>query len=777
MWLVLFAQITLFSQDIVINEIVSSNSSIIQDCDGDFSDWIELYNLNDYSINLEGYGLSDNINSIGKWVFPDVNLAAHGYLLIFASGKDKIQNNVMHTNFKISQSGEPVILSSNDGEILSETEAISLPTDNSYACITDGNNKMIITSSVTPNSSNIIAEGVYCSHPSGFYTESFELELISINNEHQIYYTLNGEKTTINSTLYTTSITIENNSNTPSSFSAIPTTPLSGPYPLSNFIWKEPVQVYKCNIIRYATFKNGVLHGDVYTNSYFVDPEIAERYEFPVISLVTDSLNLFDYDTGIYIPGKRFDENGFNWWPEGNYHNRGDMWERDVHITYFKDSGEIAFETKAGMRMRGYGSAANPKKTFGLYFRSEYGMSNIEYPVFNSSEAEKYKRLIFRNSGNDFLYTHFRDAMLQRVLSNMNLELQDFQPVIVFINGEYWGYHNMREKYDKYYFKYKYGITEEEINILGICGSVEEGDNTDYIQLLNYVEQNDLTIAEKYAFVSDRLDIDNFIDFQIAEIYFANYDWPCNNFKIWKDNNSDSRWRFLIYDLDSSFGYDELSTYFTHSMEHATNTENSWPYCECSNVLFRRLLTNDQFKEQFLGRFADCLRNTFNIDRVTGIIDEFESLYTNEVEEHIDRWNYPLSMEYWENEVEKLREFATKRPCYMTSNITTFFDLSEYEFVCSYDDNSLANNEILLLPNPNSGQFSLYNNSTKEIENGKVKLVNSIGQVVFVQQNISIAKNDQYYFRLNNQAEGVYILIFEYNNKLTSKKIVITSGY
>lgn len=776
--IVLFIQETVLGQDVVINEFVSSNDTIIQDIDGDFSDWIELYNLRNYDISLVNYGLSDNKNSVDKWVFPEVVIPANGYLLIFASGKDKFQDSELHANFKISQSGETLILSDDEGEIISEIEAIYVPTDNSYACFTDGSEIMIITNTATPNASNNVSEGIYCSHPSGFYSNSFELELVKANNIQQIYYTLTGETPTVNSTLYTTPITIENNSQTPYNISSIPTTPLSGPDQLYDFIWKEPVQVNKCNIIRFGAFENGVLHGDVYSKSYFVDSEIVERYEFPVVSLVTDSLNLFDYDTGIYIPGKRFDENGFNWWPEGNYHNKGDLWERDIHITYFENTGEIVFETDAGMRMRGNSSAANPQKSFNVYFRKEYGMGNIEYPIFNNSQAEKFKRLIFRNSGRDFLYTHFKDAMLQRVMSTMNLEIQDFQPAVVFFNGEYWGYHNIREKYDKYYFKYKYGIAEDDINILGICGSTEEGDNTDYLGVLSFISQNDLSIDENYSFVSNRVDIDNFIDFQIAEIYFANYDWPCNNYKIWKDNNPKSKWRFLIYDLDFSFGSDYRCSYSAESMEHATSTENSWPYCECSNVLFRKLLTNDDFKDQFLTRFADCLRNTFNTNRVIGIIDEFELLFANEVEEHIERWNYPSTVGDWKSELDILREYATKRPCYMTNNIVAFFNLPVYELDCSNIGISMENNvDLLLFPNPNDGHFSLYNNSMTDIENGRATLVNSIGNVVFTLKNISIAKNQKFYFHFNYLTEGVYILLLEYNNKLTNQKVVITSGY
>ena len=221
----------------------------------------------------------------------------------------------------------------------------------------------------------------------------------------------------------------------------------------------------------------------------------------PIISLVTDSLNLFDYDTGIYIPGKSFDEEGFSWWSNGNYHNRGELWERDVHITFIKDSGQIGFETNAGIRMRGYGSTCFPQKSFNIYFRNEYGINKTSYPIFNNTEVEYHKRFILRNSGNDVIYSHFKDAMLHEVMSTMDLEKQDFQPSIIFINGEYWGIYNLREKYDRHYFKYKYNIPEDSINLLGVCGMIEEGDNSDYMNLYNFVEQNDLSAyTENYFY-------------------------------------------------------------------------------------------------------------------------------------------------------------------------------------------------------------------------------------------------------------------------------------
>lgn len=768
----LFFYLSLIGQGVIINEFLSDNDTGLQDLEGHYNDWIELYNNSDKVINLHNFGLSDDLENYHKWTFPNLNIEPNHYLIIFASGNDTSFESELHTNFKIKQSGEPLILTNNLGDILSLIEPVFVPTDHSYTRITDGHEIMTISDRPTPNSSNQAFTNLYCSHSSGFYTDSFNLSLISSNINNKIYYTLNGETPTVNSTLYTTPISIKNNQKKPSNYSLIPTTPLAGAKQLDDFIWKEPKSVYQCNVVRFGVFENDILQGQIQTRIFFVDNEIKDRYQFPIATITTDSLNLFDYDTGIYIPGKRFDERGFNWWVEGNYLNRGAEWERKIHLSYFENNGQLAFETDAGMRMRGFSSLSYPQKSFTTYFRKEYGRSNIEYPIFKNNEASKYKRLIFRNGGNDFIYSHFRDAILQNIIEPLNLELQAFQPAIVFINGEYWGIHNIREKYDKFYFKYKFDIEEDDINILGVCGQVEEGDNVEYNELVTFIEDNDLSITENYNYVIDKLDIQNFIDFQIAEIYFANYDWPCNNFKIWKDNSPNSKWRFLIYDLDYSFGYDFNANYDTNSIEHAVSTNNDWPHCECSNLIFRKLLLNDGFKNQFLNRFTYCLKNIFKTANVIAVIDSFKLKYATEIEEHINRWNYPSTVQHWEDEVNKYRLFATERPCNISKHIKNYFDVNGSEFGCT--TNNLNANEILpMFPNPNKGNFEMFNNSSQDIENGKVTLVDSFGRLIYLQENISIKINERHNFNFKNLANGIYILNFESNVLSETKRISI----
>lgn len=768
---VLFAQVQIFGQAIVINEFMASNSTTIADEKGNYNDWIELYNASNEDVNLDGFALSDDISDYGKWKFPNVVIQSNNFLLIFASGDDVISpNQQLHTNFKIKQTGEPLFLTNSDGLVLSFIEPVFVPNDQSFACITDGNEKMTIADKPTPNASNNGFGGIYCSHQSGFYTANLNLNLFHANSNYKIYYTLNGQTPTTNSKLYTGPITITNNQQKPLNFSLIPTTPLQGEAQLNNFIWKQPTSVYNCNVLRYAVFKNDSLQGKIYTKQFFVDREIERRYTLPIITIATDSLNLFDYETGIYVPGKRFDENGFNWWPEGNYLNRGIEWERAIHISYFENDGLLAFETDAGMRMRGFGSTSNPQKSFITYFRKEYGRSEIEHQIFKNASTKVFKRLIFRNSGNDFLHTHFRDALLQTIIEPMPLDLQAFQPSVVFINGEYWGIHNIREKYDKHYFKYKYDIDENDVNILGVCGEVEEGNNNDYNELIEFIETNDLSYKENYDYVRGKIDISNFINFQIAEIYYANYDWPCNNFKIWKDNSKKSKWKFLIYDLDYSFGFDNAASYATNSIEHATSLSNTWPHCNCSNLIFRKLLQNNEFKSQFLEEFDYALKNTFNSQRILAIIDDFEQKYLPEIEEHIERWAYPSNVATWKQEVEKLREFATERPCYISETIKTYFDLPTFESSCLRSEN---NNTLTLYPNPSDGNFTIINNAKNSIETGEIEIVNSLGEIVYAHKNVSLNLHEEFYIKVNNSLSGIFFLRYKSKNYTEIKKIII----
>jgi len=760
------------AQDVIINEIMSSNDSYFANNEDKYYDWIELYNTSDKDIIITNYALTDNSEKLRKWLFPEKVLKAHSFIIVFASGKDSISDDELHTNFKISQAGEPLILTNSRGNIISSVNPVFIPNNQSYGCISDGSDTYCLMEYASPAKSNNQSGAILCSKQSGFYKNSFDLVLYNSDTTSKIYYTLNGSTPSLKSRLYKTPISINEKNPNDYSISKIPTTPLIGDYPLETYIWKEPQSVYQGTVVRYALFKNDSLQSNIYTKNYFIDPEINKRYKYPIISIAIDSFDLFDYDSGIYIPGKRFDENGFNWWPEGNYLNKSDDWERKAHISYINNIGQIGFETNAGLKVRGQSSASYPQKSFNVYFRKEYGSSSIEYPIFSNSKNNKFKRLILRNGGTDFIYSHFKDAMLQKLIEPLGFELQEFSPSVVFINGEYWGIYNIREKYDKYYFKYKYGIPENEINVLEYCGQVEEGSADEYDDLIDFIKNNDISIMSNYNYICNKIDIENFTYFQIAEIYFANSDWPCNNFKIWKDNEPESKWRFLIYDFDASFGYDHKSDYATLSMEQATSMANVWPNCECSNVIFRNLLKNDSFRNYFIEKFEHCLKTFFLPENIIELIDEFESLYEPEIQEHIDRWNYPANITEWKHEIYKLKEFALERPCYMQNNLISYFELDELNFDCKKSDR-YENDIISIYPNPSNGNFDVINNSPMNIEEANICIINLQGQIIHSFSKAKIPKNDKILLDLPTMKTGLYILKINSNYLDINKKIQI----
>lgn len=770
----------LYAQTLHINEIMTDNDDFLSDKDGDFSDWIEIYNASNQDINLLNYQLSDDETELDKWIFPSITIPPNGFLLVFASNKDDHNITELHSNFKISKSGETIVLSNPNNEIISKVTVPVILSNYAYGSVSDGTTDYISFKIPSPNASNAFSSGVYASHPSGFYSDPFDLILKSSDPNQKIYYSINGNEPTSSDHLFNGTLRIIKNICEYSlacdhPYSNIPTTPLSGPARLYEYIWKEPQTLYTTNVIRYASFSGDTMKSQVYTKTFFVDPEIEDRYQFPIIMLATDSLNLFDYETGIYIPGKRFDEQGFGHFPYGNYLNTGIEWERKAHLTFLENNGTIAFETDVGIRIRGGGSTANPQKSFNLYFRNDYGLKEVDYPVFQENINTSFKRLVLRNSGNDFPNTHFRDAIQQHLIAPLGLDLQRFRPSVVFINGEYWGIHNIREKYDKFYFEYNFGVEADNLNIVDFNGVMEDGSNVEYLALLNYVETKDMTQDVHYEHVKERVDIDNFMDYLIAEIYFANYDWPCNNYKVWKTNDPGSKWRFLIYDLDFSFGLIKDAQYDAPSVAHALSDESGWPHCPNSNALFRGLIKHEGFKTAFIERFSHHLNTVLHIDTVLTQINNFEKLFFPEMQEHMERWNYPSNFEEWYNEIDIMKYFAINRPCFLREHLMDFFQLTDIGFECpdfaSYDRTA----SFQIFPNPSNGTFTIRTNSLIPTI-GNIKLINVKGQTVFTKENVIVNDKNRINIDLRSAQEltnGVYFLYFENKTINFIEKVVI----
>ncbi len=710
-------------QVLFINEIMASNRDAIADEDGDFEDWIELYNAGERDIDVTGYYLSDDAEDITRWQFPEGEVPAGGYLLVWASGKDRVgTGGELHTNFRISRDGEPIFFVEPDGEtVVDSVEAIPIARTLSYGRLPDGSSNWVFfdADNVTPNRSNNQAEEYLLpsltrtpvfSHGRGFYTEPFALELETESAEATIYYTLDGSEPHPDhvggQTYFVAPEYPFGRLNVKTYETFVYTEPIPIPYgsQLSNDLvnirtaeeWRGPAeQVFQGVTVRAAVYYDDETFGETVTQTYFVDEAMTDRYTLPVVSIVANPRDLFGYERGIYVPGLLYDElydaTLYPWQAPGNYSQRGRDWERPASIEYFEPDGTLGFVQNIGVRIHGGATRTRDRKSLRLYARSEYDQQNrFSYDIFPGLEqysgsgdlVEDYNRLILRNSGNDSNGTLIRDAIMQALVDPMDIAKQAFSPVVVFINGEYWGLKNVRERLDPHYVESHYGVDSDDVVILydyhnydGTAISVgSEQDLQDFVELRTFIDINDMSDPSHYAYVQTQMDIENFLQYYMANIYFKNTDWPHNNNRFWRKDvekldpeapvGHDGRWRWIMFDTDFGFQDPDHDTLRWATRGINERTGERWP-----NMMLWGLLGNEDFRHRFINAFADAMNTVFAPNYVHSVIDELYNWIAPEIPEHQARWqnggHYPQFM----------KDFASARPQQMQQHIVRAFDL------------------------------------------------------------------------------------------------------
>lgn len=684
-----------------INEIMASNNATIQDEDGDYPDWVELYNAGSEPINLLGWGLSDNESNPFKWVFGDATIDAGEYLIIWASRKDRTNAPHLHTSWALSASGEEVLLTMPDGTEVDFIDPIAIPTDISYGRQPDGSANLFFFEDPTPGASNT-TEGFgpnltapIFSVDGGFFTDPVTVELSTDVDGGVIRYTLDGSEPSESSPVFSSPLTLASRAGTANDISEIPT---NNAEPFDDFRegWRLPDgEVFKLHTVRARVFKEGSLPGPDVTQSYLIDAAAVNRYNLPVVSIATDRDNLFDNEIGIYVPGNN-----------QNYFQRGSEWERPGTIEFFEADGTLAFNQSIGIRLHGNTTRSRPRKTLRIYARP----GSFEYQLFPDKEIATFDTFLLRNSGNDWGEAVVRDMFMQSLAENTELDRQFGRPVIVFINGEYWGIHGLRDRFDDGYIENHYGLAEDEFTQLEIdyqadssgIPAFDRGNPnlvSDYMDLRSFIDTNGVVSTTDYQHVRDRMDIANFIDFYQAHIFFGNTDWPGNNVRIWRSvptnrfegalNRHDGRWRHMLFDTDFGFGlnflyvpgnenYQGNNASFGEFAQHntlafaASPTATSFSNAENATMMFRRFLENDDFRESFVQRFSDQLNTAYSQAHVTNRWAEFVNLVDPEMSEHIARWRQPFN---WSGEKNRILSYAEARTDAVWGHLQSFFNL------------------------------------------------------------------------------------------------------
>lgn len=720
-----FLSINCIAQNVVINEIITSNTAVITDEDGSYEDWIELYNPTANAINLAGYGLSDLPTNPYLWVFPEYWIQPGTHLLIWCSDKNRNDSSLpLHTNFKISSAGETLTLTDPSGAIVDSYAPIVIPQNYTYGRETDGSSTFVIFPTPTPGQSNDTSQGFteLLEAPSfsvngGFFTENFNLVLSHPDPSVTIIYTTDGSDPDINnlngttysyknqypigvgqlpidnfstnsfrSFQYAAPVTIEDRTNQPNDISMISSTFDFDP---SYYLPDHPL--FKGTVVRAKAYKPGALPSKIISHSYFVSPEGSQRFSIPVVSLSVDENKFFDYNDGIYVAGVDYD----NWrvanpdtqalfYSESNFDRSGDESERVGHFSYFVNGSEV-LNQQVGIRINGGGSRAFQNKSMRLYARPELGAGRFNYPIFPNESFTSYNRLILRNSGNDFFNTYYKDAFTHELIEKTGLDNQAYQPSVVFLNGEYWGMLNLRERLDRHYFERKYGIEELDIEIISDGYQVDEGSGAHFQAMFSYLENNSLSNSSNYDYIKTQMDVDNFRDYFITNIFIQNTDWPGWNTLFWRKKatfnpaapyGTDGRWRTAIKDTDAGFSL-MLDINDHNTLEFATATGGTeWPNPEWSTLILRRLLEHNDFKLNFINRFADMMNTYFLPERVIGLSNQFASVIEPEIEGQIERWAAPSSLAWWQQSQNVIENFATVRPEIQREHIRNKFGIS-----------------------------------------------------------------------------------------------------
>ncbi|MEX2382703.1 MAG: CotH kinase family protein [Opitutales bacterium] len=612
-----------------LNEFVASNASGLSDEAGGFPDWIEIANRSESAVNLLGWSLSDDRSRPDKWVFPEVILDAGEFLVVYASGEDAPpldQRTRLHADFKLSASGEYLGLFSPDSSRrLIDGISPGFPeqrTDVSYGRNAGGD--WVYFSEPTPGEENAgasyaaLATPVVFSREHGFFSDPFILTLHSEIPGAKIRYTLDGSTTT-------TAIGID-------------------------YDPAEGILIDRNRVVRATAFADGYLSTEPRTESYFLGLEPVFSL-LPVVSLVTDEHHLRGPEGILGIEGGEYVPRGSNfvWQPvdeENDYHNpqeRGREWERPVSAEWIFPDGKSGFSVSAGIRVHGSSwmrpkLRSDSKFSFRLYFRGAYGEKRLEYPLFGDSKVTSFDKLVLRAGHNDSVNPFITDEMVRRLFGETGHVTAMGTFAHLFLNGEYQGYYNITERIDGEFLR-DWNSSEQLFDIIKPFRGVDEGDGETWAEMMDYLDGRDLSEPVNYHQVASHLDIENFIDYLLVNLYSDTRDWTLANWRAAREKMPDGRFRYLVWDAEFALGIYGSSP----ERNSLTNPDELGKRTDIS-IKFDALKTSPEFRLRFADRvhkhfFNGAALSDENIRAVYGELRDIMGPVIPSFQTHIgDRW-------------------------------------------------------------------------------------------------------------------------------------------
>ena len=632
---------------VVINEFSAANLNTSFDNYFENEDWIELYNTSPTSIDLSGYHLSDRMSNPDKWTFPSgVTIPGNGHLLIWASKRDEFTNGSLHTNFKVTQTkaNEDIIFAAPNGDII-DSHTIDIPNQNGHsrARLTDGANEWGVSTSPSPGNNNNNVKPEYITKPiisplAGFYTDAVEVSIENASPNVTIYYTTNGNRPDNSSTVYTSPFTINSTS------------------------------VVKA--VAYANDSDAP-HSFIDYHTYFIN----ENHSIPVVSISGEALPTL-------LSGTQIDPQGY--------------------FELFDENGERVADASGEFNKHGNDSWFYSQRGVDFITRDQlgddYAVKHKIFPQF--TERKKFQRIILKAGANDNYpaedgSAYIRDAYVHQLsqLADLEMDERTYEPCALYLNGQYWGLYEMREKVDDHDFTdYYYNQDKEDIDFIKTWGWTweEYGSDNDWYELTDFINSNDMADPDNYIYASDRLNVLSLIDYIILHSHNVSSDWLNWNTGWWRGRNPEGeaqKWRYILWDEDATFGH--YINYTNIPDQSATadpcNPEEISPFTDFEGHvgIFSKLAENPDFFSLYINRYADLNNTFFSCDYMIPLLDDMIARITPEMSLQIERWGG--SMSEWLENVEDLRMFIETRctiidegilDCYEDEGLTGPFQIT-----------------------------------------------------------------------------------------------------
>lgn len=650
---------------VYISEVMSSNNSVSLGSGQPLSDWVELVNQSDQVVDMSLWGLSDNISWPRKWQFPvgtSIWPGEHKVVFLDKSTQAGVDASSLHASFALDRlGGETVTLSDPTGRVLDKLTLPAIPVDISYGR-SFGREGFFYFDGATPGVQNGTGFPGFSSPPvfsaqGGLYRQNVEIAL-SVSDRSTIRYTLDGSIPTLENSLEYTG----------------------------------PITIADTTVLRARSFAGGLQPSGTITNTYV----LKTYYTLPVVCLTTDPDELWNQETGMYAAGEGVDLTTFKYIPFKNptptYRTYGKVFRPGFAEMFDSATQNVTFSQGVEFGLIGQYSLDMPQKSFKVKAKASMGNRYFNAKLFEDRPFEQYKSIVLRVSGNDAVWTRMIDGVQSRLIDQVpdtTVIHQAWRPVIVYLNGQYWGHYNMRERVSRYFVAQHEGIPLEkadDMTILEASWKEYFGSNAEYRAMIEKIKAgNPASNPEDLQYILDNVDVDNLFDFLIYQMLFNNTD--SGNIRFYRV--PEGKWRWIIFDMD--YG---LFRAANNGVRNMMNPKGHGANDDIDNTIWVKLLENDQMLDKFLRRFGELFR-FFTVEKMLAQVDECYQTMLPEMNMHFERWaafnlknissDQPQTVDgsfrYWNSRIDRLYNVIRKRPRHAWVQVKEWFNLSDAQML------------------------------------------------------------------------------------------------